>query len=299
MIELIREKLDTYNVSNQLEEEHAIKEILQDIALYGLWRTGFFDIAAFQGGTSLRILYGMARFSEDLDFILKTPDPNFSWSSHLAGMITCFEEFGLQSEVLDKGKMDQRIKKALIKNNSIGRQLNLDFFRNNPKRKQKIKLEIDVDPPESSDFEYSYLDFPLDFEVCHQDLSSNLSLKIHALLCRPYLKGRDWYDFNWYITKGIRPNLPHLQSALFQWGPWQSRNISIDPEWIKQRLSEKISTIDWQDAAVDVEPFLNQQDQHSLRLWSSRFFLHKVEKLLQDEQDLLDVNITNNPVDPV
>ncbi|MEA3467610.1 MAG: nucleotidyl transferase AbiEii/AbiGii toxin family protein [Thermodesulfobacteriota bacterium] len=279
MIELIEKKLVAYNAANQLEEEHALKEIIQDIALYGLWRTGFFEVAAFQGGTSLRILYGMTRFSEDLDFILKAPDSAFVWSSYLRGMLTCFKEFGLKSEVLDKGKMDQRIKRALIKDNSISKQLNLSFYRDNPARKLKIKLEIDVDPPSNSNFAYSYLDFPLDFEICHQDLSSNFSLKIHALLCRPYLKGRDWYDFNWYIKQGVQPNFPHLQAALMQWGPWQGQDPGITIVWLQQMLSEKITHVDWEDAVRDVERFLSTQEQLSLKIWSSRFFLSRVEQL--------------------
>ena len=279
MIKLIQERLASYNAANQLEEEYAVKEILQDIALYGLWRADFFDIAAFQGGTSLRILHGMSRFSEDLDFIMKKPDPDFSWPIYLQRMVECFEEFGLKSEILDKGRMDQRIKKAQIKDNSICTQLNLSFFRENPARKQTIKLEIDVDPPENSDFAYRYLDFPLDFEVCHQDLSSNFSLKIHALLCRPYLKGRDWYDFNWYVKQRVKPNLAHLQSALFQWGPWAGHETNVDLRWLKQKLTDKIGGIDWQDAAMDVERFLRLQEQHSLKLWSVAFFLHKVEQL--------------------
>jgi predicted nucleotidyltransferase component of viral defense system len=280
LIELIQQKLATYDAANQLEEEHAVKEILQDIALYGLWRSGFFDLAAFQGGTSLRILYGMTRFSEDLDFILKIPDPDFTWPVYLEGMIACFEEFGIKSEVLDKGRMDQRIKKALIKDNSISNQLNLSSFRGNPARKQRIKLEIDVDPPKDSRFEYSFLDFPLDFEVCHQDLSSNFSLKIHDLICRPYLKGRDWYDFSWYVKKGAPPNLPHLQSALFQWGPWEGQKIEITLEWLKNALIDKITHTNWQDAIIDVERFLSPTEQHGLKLWGNTFFLHKVEHLL-------------------
>ena len=279
MIELIQERLASYNAANQLEEEYAVKEILQDIALYGLWRAGFFDIAAFQGGTCLRIVHGMGRFSEDIDFILKQPDPDFSWPVYLQGMVQCFEEFGLKSEILDKSRMDQRIKKAQIKDNSICHQLNLSFFRENPARKQTIKLEIDVDPPENSGFAYRYLDFPLDFEVCHQDLNSNFSLKIHALLCRPYVKGRDWYDFNWYVKQRVKPNLAHLQAALLQWGPWAGQEIQIDLKWLKQKLTEKIGRIDWQDAAMDVERFLRLQEQHSLKLWSVAFFLHKVEQL--------------------
>lgn len=279
MIELIQERLASYNAANQLEEEYAVKEILQDIALYGLWRAGFFDIAAFQGGTCLRIVHGMGRFSEDIDFILKQPDPDFSWPVYLQGMVQCFEEFGLKSEILDKSRMDQRIKKAQIKDNSICHQLNLSFFRENPARKQTIKLEIDVDPPENSGFAYRYLDFPLDFEVCHQDLNSNFSLKIHALLCRPYVKGRDWYDFNWYVKQRVKPNLAHLQAALLQWGPWAGQEIKIDLKWLKQKLTDKIGRIDWQDAAMDVERFLRLQEQHSLKLWSVAFFLHKVEQL--------------------
>ena len=279
MIELIQERLASYNAANQLEEEYAVKEILQDIALYGLWRAGFFDIAAFQGGTCLRIVHGMGRFSEDIDFILKQPDPDFSWPVYLQGMVQCFEEFGLKSEILDKSRMDQRIKKAQIKDNSICHQLNLSFFRENPAKKQTIKLEIDVDPPENSGFAYRYLDFPLDFEVCHQDLNSNFSLKIHALLCRPYVKGRDWYDFNWYVKQRVKPNLAHLQAALLQWGPWAGQEIKIDLKWLKQKLTEKIGRIDWQDAAMDVERFLRLQEQHSLKLWSVAFFLHKVEQL--------------------
>ncbi len=279
MIDLIQEKLTACNAANQLEENHAIKEILQDIALYGLWRTGFFEVAAFQGGTSLRILYGMTRFSEDLDFILKVPDSEFNWLVYLQGMLGYFEEFGLKSQVLNKSRMDQRIKKALIKDSSICNQLNLSFFRGNPRQTQKIKLEIDVDPPDSSGFEYSYLDFPLDFEVCHQDLSSNFSLKIHALLCRPYLKGRDWYDFNWYVKKGVQANLAHLQAALFQWGPWAHQKIDLNIEWLKHELTRKAARIDWPAAADDVRRFLRPLEQHSLGLWNEKFFTHKIERL--------------------
>ena len=281
MIELIQQKLAAYNAANQLEEEYAVKEILQYIALYGLWRTGFFDLAAFQGGSSLRILYGMTRFSEDLDFILKISDPDFTWPVYLDGMIACFEEFGIKSEVLDKSRMDQRVKKALIKDNSICNQLNLSFFRGNPARKQRIKLEIDVNPPEHSRFEYSYLDFPLDFEVCHQNLSSNFSLKIHALLCRPYLKGRDWYDFNWYVKQNTQPNFMHLQAALYQYGPWEDQALTIDKDWLIDILLKKVAAINWAEAAEDVARFLNAAEQQSLTLWSERFFRKKVEDLRQ------------------
>ncbi len=279
MIELIQQRLDSYKASNPVEEEQATKEILQELALYSLWRAGFFEVAAFQGGTSLRILHKLPRFSEDLDFILKQPDQNFEWGGYLDQLLKGLEEFGLQSEVLDKSQMNQNIKKALLKDNSVTNQLSLAFYQGHPDRKLNIKLEIDINPPDGSDFEHSYLDFPLDFEVCHQDPSSNFSLKIHALLCRPYLKGRDWYDFNWYVKQNIRPNLPHLQSALIQYGPWKGQEIEIDTDWLNHALLEKVAAIDWSEATQDVERFLSTAEKESLKLWSDHFFNNKVERL--------------------
>lgn len=280
MIELIQKRLSEYQASNPVEEEQATKEIVQEIALYALWRADFFEVAAFQGGTSLRILHDLPRFSEDLDFILKAPNPDFDWSGYLEELLECFAEFGLTSEALTKGKMDNRIKKAIIKDNSISNQLDLSFYRGHPDQKIKIKLEIDVNPPAASGFDYKYLDFPLDHEVCHQDLASNFALKIHALLCRSYLKGRDWYDFNWYVKQGVSPNLPHLQNALYQYGPWQADDeLTVDMEWLKTALNEKIESINWKEAADDVERFMNATEQKSLSLWSERFFKAKVESL--------------------
>ena len=147
-------------------------------------------------------------------------------------------------------------------------------------QKLKIKLEIDVEPPANSGYEYTYLDFPLDYEVCHQDLSSNFALKIHALLCRGYLKGRDWYDFNWYVKQGVSANLLHLENALYQHGPWKNDDdLSVDLVWLQQVLSNEIESIDWKQAAIDVERFLNVAEQKSLTLWSERFFKQRVNEL--------------------
>jgi predicted nucleotidyltransferase component of viral defense system len=279
MIELIQQRLETYKASNAVEEEQATKEILQEVALYSLWRADFFEVAAFQGGTSLRVLHKLPRFSEDLDFILKAPDPSFSWSSYLPKLIEGLEEFGLKSEVLDRTRMDKNVREALLKDNSIGNQLNLRFYQGHAAAALRIKLEIDVNPPAGSGFDYAYLDFPLDYEVCHQDLPSNFALKIHALLCRPYLKGRDWYDFNWYIKQHTQPNLSHLQAALIQYGPWKDQPINVTTEWLTHALAEKISIIDWTVASQDVERFLNAAEKQSLKLWSEKFFLAKVAQL--------------------
>lgn len=280
MIEIIQQKLDSYQATNSIQEAQATKEIIQEVALYALWRAGFFEVAAFQGGTSLRILHKLPRFSEDLDFMLKKPDPNFQWSGYLAQLLTCFEEYGLKSEALPKGRMEKRIRKAVIKDNSVTNQLNLSFYSGHVDQKINIKLEIDVEPPAASGYSYTYLDFPTDYEVCHQDLSSNFALKIHALLCRGFLKGRDWYDFNWYIKQGVSPNLPHLENALVQFGPWQGQeDLVVDLTWLKTTLQEKIDSINWKEAADDVERFLSSTEQKGLSLWSAKFFSQKLAQL--------------------
>lgn len=279
MIDLIKKRLATYNVLSPLEEGNALKEIVQEIMLFALWKADFFEVAAFQGGTSLRILHGLPRFSEDIDFILLKPDPVFSWQPYLASLIETCNEFGIQPEALEKKDMERNVKAALVKDNSIANQLNLSFMNNQRDQKLKIKLEIDCNPPAGSGFEYKYLDFPVDFEVCHQDLSSNFALKTHALLCRPYLKGRDWYDFNWYIAQGVTPNLELLKNALEQYGPWQGGSLNVDREWLVKSLGEKIASIDWEKAAEDVERFLKPVEQKSLKLWSEEFYMSKLNKL--------------------
>lgn len=281
MIELIQDKLKSYSATTRLEEENATKEILQEIALYALWRAKFFEVALFQGGTSLRILHGLPRFSEDLDFMLVKPDPKFDWQQYLNDLLECFEEYGLVSEALPKGNMEKRVRKAIVKDTSVTNQLDLSFASRRAEEKIKIKLEIDVEPPAHSGEARTFLDFPLDYQVRHQDLASNFSLKIHALLCRGFLKGRDWYDFSWYVSKGVFPNLLHLQAGLIQFGPWENQtDLTVDKNWLKRIITEKIKSIDWEDAKIDVRPFLKPREAASLDLWGNDFFLSKLEKLL-------------------
>ena len=281
MIDLLRKRLQTYSASNAVQEEQALKEILQEVALYALWRGGFFEIAAFQGGTSLRILHGLPRFSEDLDFILQKPDPAFQWPHYFESLTEVLAQFGVHCELSDRSRMDNTVRQAMLKDNSIGRQLDLSFFDASSPRKLKVKLEIDTHPPAGTGTSWHFLDFPVDFEVCAQDLPSNYALKLHALLCRPYLKGRDWFDFAWYCKQKTRPNLPHLAHALNQAGPWKDQNMPVDAQWLADAMYTKIRTIDWPLAAQDVAPFLPPAEQMSLTLWSERFFADKVSRLVQ------------------
>jgi len=281
MIEIIQEKLRQYGATNAVEEENAIKEIVQEIALYALWRGDFFDVALFQGGTSLRILHRLPRFSEDLDFMLRSPNPKFDWGSYLKILVEVFVQFGLKLDAQPKERMDRAIREAVLKDDSIASQLDLTFAGTGRRRTIKIKLEIDTNPPPGSGEATTFLDFPADYEVRHQDLPSNLALKIHALLCRGYLKGRDWYDFSWYVSNGVSPNLTHLQAALIQAGPWAGQeDLTINMVWLEGVLRNAIAAVDWKAAADDVRRFLRPAEAKSLELWSDRFFLAKVEKMV-------------------
>jgi len=279
MIDIIREKLAAYRPE---EQENALKEILQEIALFALWRADFFDIALFQGGTSLRILHGMPRFSEDLDFLLRKPGLGFKWAPYMEKLTDVFQEFGVKMEAKARDRMDRAVQQALLKDNSIARQLDLKFASAGAGRTIRIKLEIDTHPPSHSGEATTFLDFPSDFEVRHQDLSSNFALKIHALLCRGYLKGRDWFDFSWYVARDVSPNLAHLQAALIQSEPWKREaGLSVDEDWLRVTLGSTIDSIDWQAAAEDVRPFLRPTEESGLKLWSSAFFKAKLDKLLR------------------
>lgn len=281
MNEIIQARLASYKAANAVEVENATKEIIQEIALYGLWRAKFFETAVFQGGTSLRILHKLPRFSEDLDFMLLVPDSKFDWAPFLKILMETFAEYGLQPEMVSKEQMDKRIRNAVIKDNSIVNQLDLSLGKRDSRKTLKVKLEIDVDPPAHSSDDFSYLDFPIDFEVRHQDLASNFALKIHALLCREYLKGRDWYDFSWYVAQGIFPNLPHLEAALNQFGPWANDEIlAVNVEWLQNEMTKRIQSIDWDEAKKDVNRFLRPREAESLKLWSSQFFESKLGKLV-------------------
>lgn len=281
MIDIIKEKLRQYDAANALEEGNAVKEILQEIALYALWRADFFEVALFQGGTSLCILHGLPRFSENLDFLLRTPDPDFDWSPYLKRLFEVYAQFGLKLDAQPKTQMDNVIRQALLKDDSIASQLDLSFTGAGRPKTIRIKLEIDVNPPTGSGEATSYLDFPADYEVRHQDLESNFALNIHALLCRGFLKGRDWFDFSWYVSRAVKPNFMLLQSALIQAGPWSDEvSLRVDMVWLKNALSSAIARIDWKEATEDVERFLRSVELKSVGLWNERFFLAKLDNLV-------------------
>ncbi len=278
-IKLIEERLKEYSPASQRDELNVLKEIVQEIGLCALARADFFKIAAFQGGSCLRIIHKLNRFSEDLDFIMLKPDKTFVWEPFLKALQFEFTLYDLAFEVIDRSKADNAVKLAFLKDNSFGKVLLFKHPRSSSdKQSIQIKLEIDTNPPLGSSFENNFLDFPYPFSIITQDLSSLFASKCHALLCRPYIKGRDWYDFIWYVSKKITPNYIHLQYALEQIGPWQNQKINVTSQWLVQALKDKITTINWQDAKKDAENFLRAHEREALKVWGDEFFISTIKK---------------------
>jgi predicted nucleotidyltransferase component of viral defense system len=233
---------------------------------------------AFQGGTCLRIIYGLDRFSEDLDFALNTAESEFDLNSTLEKITPIMNAYGYEVEISGKDKFDTNVRKRFIKDDSIKKVIDFKHYADT-RKKIKVKIEVDVNPPEGSGIEQKYIDFPIDFSIAVQDLSSLFAGKCHALLCRKFIKGRDWFDFSWYISKKVIPNLEMLKNALYQYGPWKNQNLLIDGDWLQETLKEKIISIDWKHAAKDVTRFLKPEKREVIDLWGADFFLKKVSKL--------------------
>ena len=277
-IKIIQDRLDSYHCKTALEEELALREITQEVALASLARTDFFMFAAFQGGTCLRIFYGTNRFSEDFDFILKEPDKSFDLQPYLKGLLNELLAYGYELELTDRSKAEMAVKKAFLKDASIGKLLQLSYLKaDRSMRKIRIKLEIDTNPPAESNYETKYLDFPFVSSVTVQDLPSMFAGKLHALLCREYAKGLDWYGFIWYTSRGAEINYQFLASALKQQGPWQGQEVKVDRDWVLKALRERICSLNWQEARDDIRRFVRQNELRSIELWSKDFFLDRLE----------------------
>lgn len=279
-IALIQERLIAYGCTSTLEEDRAIREITQEVVLAALARTDFFRHAAFQGGTCLRILHGLARFSEDLDFALQTPDAAFRLEPYLPVIRREMTAYGYDIEFVDRSRVDQAVRTAFLKDDSLGDLLQLRYRpTTGPARMIRIKVEIDTNPPAGGTFETRYLDFPFPQATVAHDPPSLFAGKLHALLCRRYLKGRDWFDFIWYTARRTAVNYRLLAAALTQTGPWAGTTPEVDRRWCLRALDEKIDSIDWLRARADVRAFVRASDLPTLEIWGREFFHAQAAKL--------------------
>lgn len=287
-------------LQNMLEQHHpktaedyrnALKEMIQEIALAGLGRTTFFQECAFYGGTALRIFHGLQRFSEDMDFSLKEPDPVFALEKYLPAIEQELAAYGLQMTAEKKNKTKvSDIQSAFIKGGTllqvirIEQQQDLAIPGINKHEQVKIKIEVDTNPPPGATFEFKYTLQPTPTAVLLYDKPSLFAGKIHAVLCRNWqhrIKGRDLYDYVWYIAQNTPVNLFHLQKRLEQSGRWE-RNKILTLSDVKKLLTARFAQIDFAAAKIDVLPFIPSPTE--LTLWNESFFTAITEKLREGEQ---------------
>ena len=279
----IQQRLDGYKCASPREEDQALREILQEFILAALGRTDYFSKAAFHGGTHLRIFHGLRRFSEDLDFALREDDPSFEFKPYLDRVRLELDSIGVSVEVIDKSKADSTIKKAFLKDDSIVRLVDLRFginlgSRQTP-RKLRVKLEVDSHPPAGAGYESRPLAFPFPASVTNFDLPSSFSGKMHALLCREYVKGRDWYDFIWYMGNRIVLNHTLLTAALNQQGKWAGQGVPTDDVWVREELKKVIADLDWEKAKTDVAAFVHSSDLKTLEFFTPEYFTSLADRI--------------------
>jgi predicted nucleotidyltransferase component of viral defense system len=285
-VEIIQERLATYACRSTLEEELALREITQEIILAGLGRTDLFGRAGFHGGTCLRIFHSLNRFSEDMDFALDTPDPTFQLAQYVHRVRQELTVYGYVLEIDDRSKVGATVRQAFVKDDSVGKLLSLAYRpRSGPMRKLRIKLEVDTNPPVGASYDMPVLDYPFPSAVRIFDLPSLFAGKLHALLCRNYLKGRDWYDFIWYTARRTAINHALLSAALDQQGPWKGQGLRTNTDWCAEQLRAMIVEHDWMQARRDVQRFIKPLELPSLELWTCEFFLQQCARL----------NVSNSP----
>jgi predicted nucleotidyltransferase component of viral defense system len=265
--------------SGRLEDTmRALREIMQEIALLGLWRSRFFEKAAFYGGTAMRVLYGLDRFSEDLDFSLLKPKSVFDIAKYLAALQKELEAFGFDVRVEQRSKtVESAVQSAFLKADTLNQLLVIEAAEEivcEVPRGQvlKIKLEVDTDPPPGFSTETKYLLQPIPFAVRAFALPDLFAGKMHAILCRRWktrVKGRDWYDLVWYAANHPQLHLSHLEQRMRQSGHWKNKE-ALSEKFFKKLIHGAIERLPVDKARLEVEPFVNNPD--SLEVWSRDFF---------------------------
>jgi len=274
----VRKILDSYNCSTNVERSAALREIVQELALIALSRTDFFTQAAFYGGTALRIFHGLDRFSEDLDFSLIKPDQGFLLDNYFTAIKMELASWGFDMRVERKEKVQKStVQSAFIKGGTLVHLVKIAAITppvsGIPENAvMNIKLEIDTDPPPGATYETKYRLNPVPYTVRLFNKPSLFAGKVHALLCRKWkerVKGRDFYDYLWYLSEGVPLNISHLEARMRQSGHWSAEQLT-EPK-LRELLNERFMSVDFARAKADAIPFL--RDSRVVELWSSDFFI--------------------------
>lgn len=280
MNNVIIQMLERYSCRSLQEHEQALREILQEVALVGLWRGKFFERAAFYGGTALRIFYNLDRFSEDLDFTLFKPDPNWSWQPFGEIVKNELSSFGFEVSFVEKEKKTQTaVKSAFLKTPTVQELLKIGVHSHLLKGIHldtmiRIKVEIDTDPVLEFDYEQKFLSYPIPVSIRCVNTEGLFAGKMYAALFRAWkgrVKGRDWYDILWFIRKKTPLNL-----SLFSKISGEKKFLSR-AEFLKI-AKERINQLDVPSAIEDIIPFVREQEAIR-KTWSKEFFEYWMENI--------------------
>ena len=271
---VFNEMLASYETGNDNDRLNAVHEVMQQVALGGLYNGGFFNKAAFYGGTCLRIFHGLDRFSEDMDFSLLAADPAFRLDPYFDAITAEFAALGQSIDITTKEKTAQStIQSAFLKSDTA--QYDIYLGRD---RKIKIKIEVDTTPPLGFSTEQKLLLQPFSFYTNCFTLPDLYAGKMHALIYRSWknrVKGRDWYDFEWYVRKNVTMDFKHFCERAYQFGSEAQGSLTSDR--FRAILKDRIRKADIRQVKEDVAPFI--KDPGRLHIWSTEYFLQLADMM--------------------
>ena len=263
--EIYDNMLSAYGVTTEQERRNAIFEANQQVILAGLYNGGFFDVAAFYGGTCLRIFHGLQHFSEDMDFSLLTPNDKFDFTKYFQPIIDEFAIVGREVEIKKKDKKSfGKVESAFLKDNTDVYDVSFQTDKS-----IKIKIEVDTQPPLNFGTEQKLLLQPHSFMTRCFTLPDLFAGKMHALVYRGWknrVKGRDWYDFEWYVRHNVPLDFAHFAERVHQFN-----NEEIRQEVFMAKLKDRLASADINQVKNDALPFVRNPNE--LDIWSNDYFV--------------------------
>ena len=269
--EMYDSMLSAYDLTTEQNKRNAIFEVNQQVILSGLYNGGFFDVAAFYGGTCLRIFHGLQRFSEDMDFSLLSPCDDFDFTKYFQPIVDEFSIVGRKVDIKKKNKKSfGKVESAFLKDTTDVYDISFQTDKS-----IKIKIEVDTEPPLKFRTEQKLLLQPRSFMTRCFVLPDLFAGKMHALVYRAWknrVKGRDWYDFEWYVRHNVPLDFTHLAERVRQFN-----NEDIDKEAFIDRLKGRLASADINQVKNDVLPFV--RNPKDLDIWSNDYFVQLADMI--------------------
>ncbi|WP_368113623.1 nucleotidyl transferase AbiEii/AbiGii toxin family protein [Bacteroides sp. RTP21281st1_E4_RTP21281_210402] len=263
--------LSAYDLYTEQQKRNATFEVNQQVILAGLYNGGFFDVAAFYGGTCLRIFHGLQRFSEDMDFSLLTSNDEFDFTKFFQPLIDEFAIVGREVEIKKKDKKNfGKVESAFLKDNTDVYDISFQTDKS-----IKIKIEVDTRPPLNFRTEQKLLLQPHSFMTRCFTLPDLFAGKMHALVYRTWknrVKGRDWYDFEWYVRHNIPLGFTHLAERALQFN-----NEVIERDAFITQLKDRLASANMNQVKSDVLPFVKNTKE--LDIWSNDYFVQLADMM--------------------